>query len=128
MHSVRVAQFCAVEDKDKGHTSLSTNTLEPEPGDMIHDPQLVYDRTQKSALLKRKRSADRIDQKAQPGGRLLLAAFALDEARVVLLILDEYCEANSDLNISIFFKEIDMCHHSMHVCQTHVVQQHDERL
>jgi small subunit ribosomal protein S1 len=30
-------------DKDKGRISLSTKTLEPEPGDFIRDPQLVFD-------------------------------------------------------------------------------------
>lgn len=37
------------QDKDKGRISLSTKTLEPEPGDMIRDPQLVFDRAEEMA-------------------------------------------------------------------------------
>jgi small subunit ribosomal protein S1 len=32
------------QDKEKGRISLSTKTLEPEPGDFIRDPQMVFDR------------------------------------------------------------------------------------
>lgn len=31
------------QDKEKGRISLSTKTLEPEPGDMLRDPNLVYE-------------------------------------------------------------------------------------
>lgn len=34
------------QDKEKGRISLSTKTLEPEPGDFIRDPQIVYDRAE----------------------------------------------------------------------------------
>jgi small subunit ribosomal protein S1 len=34
------------QDKEKGRISLSTKTLEPEPGDFIKDPQLVFDKAE----------------------------------------------------------------------------------
>lgn len=37
------------QDKEKGRISLSTKTLEPEPGDMVRDPQLVYDNAEEMA-------------------------------------------------------------------------------
>lgn len=37
------------QDKEKGRISLSTKTLEPEPGDMIRDPQLVFDKAEEMA-------------------------------------------------------------------------------
>lgn len=37
------------QDKEKGRISLSTKTLEPEPGDMLRDPQIVYDRAEEMA-------------------------------------------------------------------------------
>lgn len=37
------------QDKEKGRISLSTKTLEPEPGDMIRDAQLVFDRADEMA-------------------------------------------------------------------------------
>lgn len=37
------------QDKEKGRISLSTKTLEPEPGDMIRDAQLVFDKAEEMA-------------------------------------------------------------------------------
>lgn len=34
------------QDKEKGRISLSTKTLEPEPGDFIKDPQLVFEKAE----------------------------------------------------------------------------------
>lgn len=34
------------QDKEKGRISLSTKTLEPEPGDFMRDPQLVFDKAE----------------------------------------------------------------------------------
>jgi small subunit ribosomal protein S1 len=31
------------QDKEKGRFSLSTKSLEPEPGDMVRNPQAVFD-------------------------------------------------------------------------------------
>jgi len=32
------------QDKDRGRISLSTKKLEPTPGDMLRNPQLVYEK------------------------------------------------------------------------------------
>lgn len=42
---------CMIIDHDKanGRIALSTKTLEPEPGDMLRDPQLVFDMAEASA-------------------------------------------------------------------------------
>ncbi|KAA8499885.1 30S ribosomal protein S1 [Porphyridium purpureum] len=37
------------QDKEKGRISLSTKTLEPEPGDMLKSPDAVYDRAEEMA-------------------------------------------------------------------------------
>eukprot|EP00181_Compsopogon_caeruleus_P005709 CAMPEP_0184680174 /NCGR_PEP_ID=MMETSP0312-20130426/3053_1 /TAXON_ID=31354 /ORGANISM="Compsopogon coeruleus, Strain SAG 36.94" /LENGTH=376 /DNA_ID=CAMNT_0027130113 /DNA_START=158 /DNA_END=1288 /DNA_ORIENTATION=+ len=37
------------QDKEKGRISLSTKTLEPEPGDMLKNPQLVYEKAEEMA-------------------------------------------------------------------------------
>lgn len=37
------------QDKEKGRISLSTKTLEPEPGDMLRDPQLVFSKAEEMA-------------------------------------------------------------------------------
>ena len=36
-------------DKEKGRVSLSTKKLEPTPGDMVRDPNLVYSRADEMA-------------------------------------------------------------------------------
>eukprot|EP00177_Eucheuma_denticulatum_P007041 GFKZ01012811.1.p1 GENE.GFKZ01012811.1~~GFKZ01012811.1.p1 ORF type:complete len:405 (+),score=75.09 GFKZ01012811.1:46-1215(+) len=43
------------QDKEKGRISLSTKTLEPEPGDMIRNPALVYERADEMAQRYHKR-------------------------------------------------------------------------
>ena len=42
---------CMIIDHDKvnGRIALSTKTLEPEPGDMLKDPQMVFDRAEETA-------------------------------------------------------------------------------
>jgi len=37
------------QDKDRGRMSLSTKKLEPTPGDMLRDPQKVYERADEMA-------------------------------------------------------------------------------
>lgn len=37
------------QDKEKGRISLSTKTLEPEPGDMLKDPSMVYEKADEMA-------------------------------------------------------------------------------
>lgn len=43
------------QDKEKGRISLSTKTLEPEPGDMLRDPQMVYAQAEEMAARYHKR-------------------------------------------------------------------------
>lgn len=37
------------QDKDRGRVTLSTKKLEPTPGDMLKDPQLVFDKAEEMA-------------------------------------------------------------------------------
>ena len=36
-------------DADRGRISLSTKQLEPEPGDMVKNPEIVYERAEEMA-------------------------------------------------------------------------------
>jgi len=45
------------QDKDRGRISLSTKKLEPSPGDMIRDPQVVYDKADEMAATFKERIA-----------------------------------------------------------------------
>ena len=45
------------QDKDRGRMSLSTKKLEVAPGDMLRDPQKVFDRAEETAALFRERLA-----------------------------------------------------------------------
>ena len=45
------------QDKDRGRMSLSTKKLEQAPGDMLRDPQKVFDRAEETAALFRERLA-----------------------------------------------------------------------
>lgn len=46
------------QDREKGRISLSTRTLEPEPGDMIKDPQVVFDKAEEMAERYQQRMED----------------------------------------------------------------------
>ena len=46
------------QDKDRNRMSLSTKKLEPTPGDMLKDPQLVYDQAEEMAEAFRRRLAE----------------------------------------------------------------------
>jgi len=37
------------QDKEKGRIALSTKTLEPEPGDMLRDSAMVFDKAEETA-------------------------------------------------------------------------------
>lgn len=39
----RIKAMVINQDKEKGRFSLSTKSLEPEPGDMVRNPQAVFD-------------------------------------------------------------------------------------
>jgi small subunit ribosomal protein S1 len=43
------------QDRDRGRVTLSTKKLEPNPGDMIKDPQLVYEKAEEMAEAFRQR-------------------------------------------------------------------------
>ncbi|KXZ42870.1 hypothetical protein GPECTOR_113g282 [Gonium pectorale] len=43
------------QDRDRGRVTLSTKKLEPTPGDMLRDPQLVYEKADEMAALFRQR-------------------------------------------------------------------------
>ncbi len=42
-------------DRDRGRITLSTKKLEPTPGDMLRDPQLVFEKADEMAALFRER-------------------------------------------------------------------------
>ena len=42
-------------DADRGRISLSTKQLEPEPGDMVKNPEIVYDKAEEMAALYREK-------------------------------------------------------------------------
>lgn len=46
------------QDRDRGRMSLSTKKLEPNPGDMLRDPQKVYDHADEMAKAFRERLAE----------------------------------------------------------------------
>ena len=43
------SQNVETQDKDKGRFSLSTKSLEPEPGDMVKNPATVFDNAEAMA-------------------------------------------------------------------------------
>ncbi|KAM7280516.1 hypothetical protein ACFE04_007650 [Oxalis oulophora] len=45
------------QSREKGHVSLSTKKLEPFPGDMIHNPKLVFEKAEEMAQMFRQRIA-----------------------------------------------------------------------
>jgi len=45
------------QDSDRGRVTLSTKKLEPEPGDMLRDPQKVFENADKMAEMFRQRVA-----------------------------------------------------------------------
>ncbi|PNH05145.1 30S ribosomal protein S1 A [Tetrabaena socialis] len=46
------------QDRERGRVTLSTKKLEPTPGDMLRDPQLVYEKAEEMAEMFRKRVAE----------------------------------------------------------------------
>ena len=55
------------QDKDRGRMSLSTKKLEPTPGDMLRDPQKVYDMADEMAADFKQRLAQ-AEATARAGG------------------------------------------------------------
>ncbi len=66
-------------DAERGRISLSTKQLEPEPGDMVKNPQVVYDKAEEMAAKYRERM-----QMQQQGGAIVAEAEAEPELAEVL--------------------------------------------
>jgi ribosomal protein S1 len=47
-------------DAERGRISLSTKQLEPEPGDMVKNPDLVYDKAEEMAAKYREQCVSRL--------------------------------------------------------------------
>lgn len=76
---------CMIIDHDKanGRIALSTKTLEPEPGDMIKDPQRVYDQADETAkMYLEKQDAERKKREASAKDIVLGLGDALDDLGV----------------------------------------------
>lgn len=43
------------QDRERGRVTLSTKKLEPTPGDMLRDPQMVFEKAEEMAQAFRKR-------------------------------------------------------------------------
>lgn len=73
---------CMIIDHDKvnGRIALSTKTLEPEPGDMIRDPERVYEMADETArIYLEKQEAERKKREASAKDIVLGLGDALDE-------------------------------------------------
>ncbi|NJL88152.1 MAG: 30S ribosomal protein S1 [Leptolyngbyaceae cyanobacterium SM1_1_3] len=53
-------------DAERGRISLSTKQLEPEPGDMVKNPDVVYDRAEEMAEKYREQMRQQAQQEAEP--------------------------------------------------------------
>merc|ERR1712238_608389 len=86
---------CTIIDHDKvnGRIALSTKTLEPEPGDMIKDPQRVYEQAEETArMYLEKQEAERKKWEASAKDIVLGLGDALDDLSVGI----ENADSNSD--------------------------------
>lgn len=54
-HSLHAQVMILSLDKDRGRVTLSTKKLEPTPGDMLKDPQLVFEKAEEMAIEFKKR-------------------------------------------------------------------------
>ncbi|KAL7519959.1 hypothetical protein ACHAWX_004713 [Stephanocyclus meneghinianus] len=76
---------CMIIDHDKqnGRIALSTKTLEPEPGDMIKDPERVYEMAEQTAIVyHEKQEAERKKREASAKDIVLGLGDALDDLGV----------------------------------------------
>jgi small subunit ribosomal protein S1 len=76
---------CMIIDHDKvnGRIALSTKTLEPEPGDMIKDPERVYEQAEETArVYLEKQEAERKKREASAKDIVLGLGDALDDLSV----------------------------------------------
>ena len=83
---------CMIIDHDKvnGRIALSTKTLEPEPGDMIKDPQRVYEMAEETArVYLEKQEAERKKREASAKDIVLGLGDALDDLSAGMDSADE---------------------------------------
>lgn len=78
-----------------------------------------------SRLIREKRFTDRVARVIRQGGRVLLPVFALGRAQELLLILDEFWEANPDLRKIPIFYASAIAQRCMPVYQTYVNMMND---
>merc|ERR1712238_4907 len=86
---------CMIIDHDKtnGRIALSTKTLEPEPGDMIKDPERVYEQAEETArVYLEKQESERKKREASAKDIVLGLGDALDDLSVGM----ESTDSNSD--------------------------------
>jgi len=86
---------CMIIDHDKtnGRIALSTKTLEPEPGDMIRDPERVYEMAEETArMYLEKQEAERKKREASAKDIVLGLGDALDDLSAGM----ESSDSNSD--------------------------------
>ena len=52
-------------DAERGRISLSTKQLEPEPGDMVKNPQIVYEKAEEMAVKYREQMRKKLEQQEE---------------------------------------------------------------
>lgn len=72
------------QDRERGRVTLSTKKLEPTPGDMIRDPQLVYEKAEEMAATFR----ERVEQ-ARQAGFVEQEALSFDELQQIEPVLED---------------------------------------
>lgn len=90
---------CMIIDHDKvnGRIALSTKTLEPEPGDMIKDPERVYAQAEETArVYLEKQEAERKKREASAKDIVLGLGDALDDLSVGMESKEDGGEDASD--------------------------------
>ncbi|GAX76239.1 hypothetical protein CEUSTIGMA_g3683.t1 [Chlamydomonas eustigma] len=61
-------------DEERGHVTLSTQKLEPTPGDMLKNPQIVYENAEEMAELYRSKIRMQLEMETIANGKSELAA------------------------------------------------------
>jgi len=66
-------------DAERGRISLSTKQLEPEPGDMVKNPQVVYDKAEEMAVRYREQMLAKLQQSQDGNGAVYEVPVATEE-------------------------------------------------
>jgi small subunit ribosomal protein S1 len=69
-------------DAERGRISLSTKQLEPEPGDMVKNPQVVYDKAEEMAVRYREQMLAKLQQSQETNGAVYEVPVATEEVEV----------------------------------------------